>query len=146
MGLLKTLNGQSLFIDTAPFICFVERNPVYVDVLRPVFHAIDAGKLYAVTSMITYSETLVIPCREENWDLVETYETLLLETPDLTIAPFDLKLAKRTAEVRAKYGVKTPDAIQWVTAIRYGVKFFLTNDHGFKRLPGPQVVLIEDYV
>jgi len=146
MGLINTINGEWVFIDTAPLIYFVERKPIYADILRPVFNAIDTEELYAVTSTITYSEALVIPCRQENWDLVEQYETLFLETPTLTIAPFDLELAKRTAEIRAKFGLKTPDAIQWATAVQYGVKFFLTNDRGFKRFSNPQVLLIEDFI
>jgi len=144
MGLLNIINGETIFIDTAAFIYFVERNPAYVDVLRPVFNAIDAGELRAITTAITYSEVLVIPCRQENQTLVEKYETLLRETPNLTIAPFNLKLAKQTAEVRAQYGLKTPDAIQWATATRYGVKFFLTNDRGFQRFSDPKVLVIEE--
>ena len=144
MGLLNIINGETIFIDTAAFIYFVERNPAYVDILRPVFNAIDAGELRAITTTITYSEVLVIPCRQGNQVLVEKYETLLRATPNLTIAPFNLKLAKQTAEVRAQYGLKTPDAIQWATAIRHNVKFFLTNDRGFQRFSDPQVLLIEE--
>ena len=146
MGLLNIIHSETIFVDTVAFIYFVERNPVYVDVLRPVFNAIDVGELRAITTTITYSEVLVHPCRQGNQDLVAKYETLLRETPNLTIAPFNLKLAKQTAEIRAQYGLKTPDAIQWATAIRYGVKFFLTNDSGFQRFSDPRVLLLEDFV
>ena len=101
MGLLNIIHGETIFIDTAAFIYFVERNPVYVDVLRPVFNAIDAGELRAITTTITYSEVLVHPCRQGNQDLVAKYGTLLRETPNLTIVPFTLKLAKQTAEIRS---------------------------------------------
>ena len=36
MGLLTIINSGPIFIDTAPFIYFVERKPLYVDVLRPI--------------------------------------------------------------------------------------------------------------
>jgi len=144
MGLLEQLEGNLVFLDSAPLIYFVERKPVYVDMLRPVFNAIDAGELRAITSTITYSEVLVLPCRQGNWELVAKYETLFRETPSLTIVPFNLKLAKQTAEIRAKHGLKTPDAVQWATATRYSVKFFLTNDRGFQRFSEPQVLVIED--
>ena len=146
MGLVNTIKGKLVFIDTAPFVYFVERNSVYVDALRPVFNAIDAGKIQAVTSTITCAEALVIPCRQKNWNLVDQYEELLRDTPTLTIVPFDLDLVGRTADIRAKHGLKTPDAIQWATAVQCGVKFFLTNDRGFKRFSKPQVLLIEDFV
>ncbi|MCL2304105.1 MAG: type II toxin-antitoxin system VapC family toxin [Planctomycetaceae bacterium] len=143
---MNVINGKSVFIDTAPFVYFVEEREPYADLLAPFFEAVDAGKLYSITSTITCSEALVIPCRQKNWYLVEKYEMLLIETPSLTIAPFNLGLARQTAEIRAKYGLKTPDAIQWATATQYGAKFFLTNDQGFKRFSSPEVLLIEDYV
>ena len=146
MGLLNRINGGTVFIDTAPFVYFVECHSKYVDILYPVFNAIDREEIYAVTTTITCSETLVIPCRQANWRLVEQYETLLAETPALEIVPFDLDLAKRTAEIRAKYGIKTPDAIQWATAVRHGASFFLTNDKGFDRFSDLQILLLDDFL
>jgi predicted nucleic acid-binding protein len=112
--------------------------------LTPFFDAVDAGEIQVYTSMITVAEALVIPFRQGNKKLIEEYESLLLETPNLHIMPFNLKLAKQTAKIRAQHGLKTPDAIQWATATRFGVKFFLTNDRGFKRFSDPQVLLIDD--
>lgn len=149
MELLNRINGAPIFIDTPPFIYFVEGNLKYVDILRPVFYAIDRGELHAVTSTITCAESLVIPCRQANWNLVSQYEMLLVETPELTIVPFDLELAKDTAKIRAQYGAKTPDAIQWATALRHEVRFFLTNDKGFNqfvRFANLQVLLLDDFL
>ena len=39
-----------IFLDTAPVIYFVEKNPRYVEVARVVFDLIDSGSLSAVTS------------------------------------------------------------------------------------------------
>jgi predicted nucleic acid-binding protein len=114
--------------------------------LVPFFEAVDAGKIRVFTSTITCAEALVIPCRRKDLSLIEKYEMLLLDTPGLMIVPFDLDLAERTAEIRAEHGMKTPDAIQWATAIRCEIKFFLTNDREFKRFSKPQVLLVEDYI
>jgi len=144
MGLLEQLEGNLVFLDSAPLIYFVEEREPYAELLTPFFEAIDAGELQAITSTITYSEILVHPCRQGNQDLIEKYDFLLLETPSLTIVPFNLNLARQTAAIRARHGLKTPDAIQWATATRYDVKFFLTNDRGFQRFSEPQVLVIED--
>ena len=144
MGLLNRLKGSVVFLDTAPLIYFVEEREPYAELLTPFFEAVDVGEIRVYTSVITYAEALVHPCRRADHDLIEQYETLLFATPNLTIAPFNLKLAKQTAEVRAQYGLKTPDAIQWATAILHNVKFFLTNDRGFQRFSDPQVLLIEE--
>jgi len=146
MGFVTQIEGSSVLIDTAPFVYFVEEREPYAEVLTPFFDAVDAGKIQAFTTTITCSEVLVIPCRQGNRELVAKYETLLLETPRLTIVPFDLELAKMTAEIRAEHGLKTPDAIQWATAIRSRVRFFLTNDKGFKRFSDPNVLVIDDYL
>ena len=37
-------------------------------------------------------------------------------------------LAIKAAELRAKYNLRTPDAIQLATAIEYNADYFLTND------------------
>jgi len=144
MEFLEQLEGNLVFLDTAPLIYFVEEREPYATLLTPFFESVDAGKIRVCTSTITYAEALVFPCRQENQDLIERYETLLLETPSLTIVPFNLKLAKQTAEIRAQHGLKTPDAIQWATATRYGVKFFLTNDRSFQRFSEPHVLVMED--
>ena len=146
MGLLNIVKGKSVFIDTAPFVYFVEEREPYATFLTPFFEAVDAGKIRVCTSTITCAEALVVPCRQKDWNLVDQYEELLLDTPSLTIVPFDLDLVGRTADIRAKHGLKTPDAIQWATAVQCGVKFFLTNDRGFKRFSKPQVLLIEDFI
>jgi predicted nucleic acid-binding protein len=41
-------------------------------------------------------------------------------------------VAYRAAELRAKYGLKTPDSIQVGAALEYGAKYFLTNDFRLK--------------
>ena len=146
MELLKRIGNGSVLIDTAPFIYFVWEKEPYTGLLTPFFDAVDTGKIRAMTTTLTCSEVLVVPCRQRNHRLIERYQTLLLETPGLSIVPFDLGLAKETAEVRAKYGLKTPDAIQWATALHYGIQFFLTNDREFCKFQSPEVLLLEHFI
>ena len=58
MGLVDELRGSKICIDTAPFIYFIEKNPKYLGLLRPVFAEINAGKIDALTSTITLLEVL----------------------------------------------------------------------------------------
>ncbi len=59
MKISDALNGVSrLFLDTAPVIYFVERNPQFVDLIDPMFERLD-NDITAVTSGITLSECLV---------------------------------------------------------------------------------------
>jgi len=52
MGLVDELRGSRICIDTAPFIYFIEKDPKYLNIIRPLFAEIDAGKIDAVTSFL----------------------------------------------------------------------------------------------
>ena len=53
MDLVDKLRGKRICIDTAPFIYFLEKDPKYLSIVRPIFAEIDAGNIEAVTSTIT---------------------------------------------------------------------------------------------
>lgn len=58
MRIRDVLAGVShLFLDTAPIIYFVERNPQFVGLVDPIFERLEA-EIIAVTSGITLSECL----------------------------------------------------------------------------------------
>jgi hypothetical protein len=57
-----SLQGVSrLFLDSAPVIYFVERNPQYFDLARAFFERINEGTLIGVASPVTLAECLVRP-------------------------------------------------------------------------------------
>jgi len=64
MGLVNTIKGKSVFIDTAPFVYFVEEREPYASLLVPFFEAVDTGKIHVFTSTISCAEALVIPYQE----------------------------------------------------------------------------------
>ena len=53
MELVDKLRGKRICIDTAPFIYFIEKDPKYLNIVRPIFAEIDAGNIEALTSTIT---------------------------------------------------------------------------------------------
>jgi len=64
MTITEALSGvQTLFLDTAPVIYYVEGHPDYLPIVETFFERIDEGLLTAVTSPITLSECLVLPYR-----------------------------------------------------------------------------------
>lgn len=42
-------------------------------------------------------------------------------------------VVERATELRARYNLKTPDALHYATAVESGVAVFLTGDRGFAR-------------
>jgi predicted nucleic acid-binding protein len=112
LGLVDELRGLRVCIDTAPIIYFIEKNSKYFNVLRPVFLEIDAGRIEAITSTITLLEVLVQPFKTSNEALAEKYREILLYSDGLTTFEILHEVSELSSKLRAKYTIKTPDAIQ----------------------------------
>jgi predicted nucleic acid-binding protein len=94
-----------------------------------------------VTSVLTITELLTGPYKSKNFQLVEEYRSTLFSFPNLTFREMDYEIANQTAQLRAEYGLKTPDAIQLATALLEKADVFITNDTDFKRVKFPVVFL-----
>jgi len=130
MGIIRLLYGKKIFIDTAPLIYFIEENNDYVQKLNDLF--CNKNDCQFITSVITLSEVLAMPLREKNTKLAKQYEDILTQTDNFQIYEINRQIAKETALLRAKYAIKTPDAIQLATAKYYLADYFLTNDFKLK--------------
>lgn len=146
MGLVDELRALRVCIDTAPMIYFIEKNPKYFNVLRPVFLEIDAGRIEAITSTITLLEVLVQPFKTSNAALAEKYREILLYSDGLTTFEILHEVSELSSKLRAKYTIKTPDAIQIAVGVLYGATKFLTNDPVLKRVPDIKVLVLDDFL
>lgn len=146
MGLVDELRGLKICIDTAPFIYFIEKHPKYLDVIRPVFIEIDGGQIEAITSTITLLEVLVHPFKTKNEALAEEYREILLHSEGLTTFEILHEISEMFSKLRARYSIKTPDAIQISVGVLYGASKFLTNDPDLKRVDGIEVLILDDFL
>lgn len=146
MGLADRLAGSEISIDTAPFIYFIERNEAYLDVMKPMFAEIDAGRIRALTSTVTLLEVLVHPFRMNNTSLAEKYREILLYSEGIITYEIINEISETAAKLRAKYSIKAPDALQIATGIFYGTDCFLTNDGDLKRVNDIEILVLGDFV
>ena len=146
MELVDKLRGKIICIDTAPFIYFIEKDPKYLNIVRPIFAEIDAGNIEALTSTITLLEVLVLPFKTVNESLAEEYREILLHAEGLTTYEIVHEVSELAAKLRAKYTIRTPDAIQMAVGILYGAYTFLTNDSGLKKVKDIRVMILEDFL
>lgn len=65
---------------------------------------------------------------------------------DLELLPVTVAVLRDGAALRAGFGLKTPDAIHAATASRAGCSMYLTNDTGFRRVPGLSPTILEDFL
>jgi predicted nucleic acid-binding protein len=111
---------RRIAIDTSIFIYYLEANPSYVDMAGEVFTWLERSPHTAVTSSLTMTEVLVQPYRDANETLVNQYYGLLSLFPNLDWVAPDLAIADSAAQIRARYRLRTPDALQAATAVCRG--------------------------
>jgi predicted nucleic acid-binding protein len=128
------LGVTSLGFDTSPFIYFVEKHPDYLGLMREVISRVDVGALTGYSSVITLTEVLTLPKRLQKTKLVDDYQDLLLNSRNFMLIPISATIAERAADLRARYNLRTPDALQIAAALAVGCAAFLTNDSTLKRV------------
>jgi predicted nucleic acid-binding protein len=142
MQWVRAWRGETIGLDTAPLIYFVEQNTEYVELVRLFFEAFDRGDLHVVTSTVTLAEVLAQPLRFGNNELARRYRTILLWAPGLDMVELSPVIAERTALLRSQYNLQTLDAIQLATALEQGASAFLTNDTRLPKLPNLNIVTL----
>ena len=139
-------NITTLGFDTAPFIYFIERHPTYIDRVRAIFQRVDSGVVIGYSSMITLTETLTQPKQTGNRHLEQAYRSVLLHSRNFTLLPITAVIAERAADLRARYRIRTPDALQLAGALDVGCQAFVTNDGGLKRVTDLRVIVLDEVV
>ena len=139
----EALSGvERLAIDSAPIIYFIEENPRYLALVEVVFERIAAGSLTAVTSAITLTEVLTL--RQGRHEIADSYTELLLGAEHFSTVSLDAAIGAAAAELRARHGIRTPDALQIACAIAAGCDAFLTNDKDLRRLNEIPIVVLDE--
>lgn len=135
---------SSIAFDTAPIIYFVEANPTYDALVTNVFQRIENEEMTGVTSVISLCEVLVHPIRQRNLNLKERYLDILQNSPHFFTRLINAPIAERAATLRAKYNLRTPDALQIAAAVENGCDAFLCNDKNLKRVMEIKVLILDE--
>lgn len=67
----------------------------------------------------------------------------LLKKIKLILIALEHDLLRQAAELRAHYGIKTPDAIQVAAALQTKCKMFITNDRRLPKIPGLKILQLK---
>ena len=137
-----THERQRIFaLDTNIFIYHFEEHPAYVGFTEALFERIESGRVKAVTSALTLHEVLTGARKAGDDRLFSLYRDLIGSFPNLHLVPFDARIAEISSDLRARYDLPTPDAIQVATALQQGAETFVTNDARLKRVREIRVTL-----
>lgn len=140
------LAGKSVVcLDTCTLIYFFEENPIFLPVVEKIFGKVDSGELRGISSFLTLIEVLIKPLKEGAHGIADHYRDALLDG-QIKLYPVGEEISEEAAKIRAKYGIRVPDAIQVATAIHGGADVFITNDSRFKRVTEIPILCLNDYV
>lgn len=143
---INELKDSIIFLDTAPLIYFIEGHSEFQNKLERLFKLNDEKYFKFVTSAITLIEILVKPLKEGNSKVVEEYKNIITNAEGIDIFDITTPISIMAAEIRAKYNIRTPDAIQIATAIVLNSDYFFTNDIRLKNISEIKVFTLQDLI
>jgi predicted nucleic acid-binding protein len=137
----------SVGIDTPIFIYHLEANEKYAVLTQKIFSSMENGKWQGITSSITLMEINVHPWRVGREDIARKYEALLINFPNLEIISIDRDVARIASQIRARFDIRPPDALQVAASLVAGARGFLTNDRRLSNLQSlMEIIVLDDYV
>ena len=138
---------KKVFIDTAPFIYYIEGsvgNPDYADKAEDFFKSSYKGDIRMITSVITVAEYKVFPYWTGQHEYIVSFERLM-NMLDINIVSIDKTIADKAARIRAEYkAFKAMDALQLATACITGCDLFLTNDKQLRQFGEIKCITVEE--
>ncbi|MDI6763685.1 MAG: type II toxin-antitoxin system VapC family toxin [Thermodesulfobacteriota bacterium] len=138
---------NSIFIDTAPIIYYIEAHPQFGLLAKEVVSAFQSENLTAYSSVITLAEVLPKPIECGDEKLAGKFAEFLKHGRNLTMIEVSEGMAEAAGKLRGHYSfLKTVDAIQLATALDVGAEAFLTNDAKLKQFKELKVLVLKDYL
>jgi predicted nucleic acid-binding protein len=133
-------------LDTSVLIYFLEGHVIFGGVAERALRAVQDGQIEALFSSVGLMELLVRPLAEARPDVADEHEALLRQVPHLRVVPFNGDAHRRAAELRARYGLRPPDAMLMGSALAEGATAYLTNDSRLRAVAELAVLLLSEFV
>jgi predicted nucleic acid-binding protein len=131
-----------IYADAQIAIYSSDNHPLYASVCAPVWQV--GGAASVVASDLILLEILVGPLRSGDTVLAARREALWRQA-NTGLLPITQDVLREAARLRALIpGLKTPDAVHAATALLHGCILFVTNDVGFRRVPGLPLAILDD--
>lgn len=133
-----------LFLDACIIIYWVESaEPFFSKLLEQLnYIALEYPQHIVTVSRLSFLECLVKPTREKDAKTIEAYRKFF-ESPELEMMEIDSAVIDSAIQLRADYGLRTPDAIQVASCLFSDEQhLFLTNDKRFTSVKRLKVVTL----
>lgn len=132
------------FVDTSPFIYYIEKSDLYFEKTKNWFVQCYNLERQLVTSPVTVEEYCVFHLKNLRFEYVYAFRSFVSDM-DISVKLIDTDTAFLAAQLRAKYqGIKAMDALQLASAIQNHCDVFLTNDKQLKQVSEIQIMLVDE--
>ena len=118
----------------------------YSELTHIVFDFVEAGNLKGHTSVLSLLELNVKPYQINRPDRAVTHIALLKNLPNFSTHPLTSEMADMAARMRAKYQLKTPDAIHVASALGSQCDTMIGNDQNFKKVKEIHYIHLDQFV
>ncbi|MBF0109597.1 MAG: type II toxin-antitoxin system VapC family toxin [Magnetococcales bacterium] len=130
--------SSTIYLDTCIAIDLVEEHPLCGPVVENALSRVSAVICH---SALVELESLVLPIRQGQEGLIRRFRRFFAASRRLSMADSVFILA---AELRARHGLKTPDALHLAAAMYHGCDTLWTNDNRLAAaVPGLAVNVLE---
>lgn len=136
--------ARRLYVDTAPLIYYFEVNPAYIAKMDRIFDLFTASPLVAFSAVHILTEIMVKPLRTGNQALAAEYRDILVNSAVYTLVSITVPIADAAADLRARYNLRTPDALHVAAALSSGCDAMLTNDTQLKRVHELPILVLDE--
>lgn len=141
------IDYKKVFIDTAPFIYYIEKNennPLYYEKLKRFFSDGYKRDITFISSVVTLEEYLVFPYRIQSQCYITMFHKLI-DTLNIEIMDIHAETAMKAAKIRAEYNsIKGMDALQLAVATLSGCDLFLTNDKQLCQFKEIKCIMVDE--
>lgn len=138
---------NTIFIDTAPIIYYMEAHPQFGPLAREVVSIFQSGKLTAYSSVLTLAEVISKPIERGDEKLARKFAEFLKHGKNLVMIEISEGMAEAAGKLRGRYPfLKTVDAVQLAAALDVGAEAFITNDLRLKQFKEFKILVLKEYL
>ena len=132
---------MKLYLDASAVILHIQGSPrVQADINVHLRRATDAGG-QLIASDLTRLECRVQPLRTGDADLMARYDQFF-HSEEVALVPVSRDAWDLATEVRARHGLKTPDALHVACAVTLGCDLLITGDARLAQCPEVKTELV----
>jgi predicted nucleic acid-binding protein len=118
---------MKLFLDACAIIYCLESKGEHGQNSRSLITSALKNDAQLIVSRLSFLECRVLPLKTKNENLLKHYNQFF-NANNLQIIELTADVVSLAADLRAKYPIKTPDALQMACALKSNAEIFVTGD------------------